>query len=213
MYLLKLKKPLPERACTGYLAFKIYCAMKAHYNGQFDASTFTGKLRIPIDTYNKRQDKVFFERIASKLDAATIYEMIAYNFVSNPDALSYEIAGSGCYHFYRQYLGHVSSISTAYEDDLKTIFNILSGSGKTFTDLLGGDGHPVILQMAIRGDICIETIILIDSFLPIIEKMNRDFENDIIWIEWHKRIIQYSKLLDINKTLAKDEFTRVKKLV
>lgn len=210
MKLIEPKEIVKAGWTTGFNIFRIYCALKGHFQGTFDIQKYGIKTRVKRESFDKRKDSVFFDRMASKLSAKDCYEMMLFNMASNPDCLSYELSSAGAHTFYLQYSGRLDTLSKHYRKELEAIFTLLSQHEKKFKDLLSGDGHPVILQLLIRQTVSIETILLIDSFLPIIEKINEKYQDDILWMSWYTKLSQYRKLLTINTELAKNIFLDVK---
>lgn len=195
---------------NGFNLFRIYCAIKAHLSDSFDINKYGLKTKIPLDTYNKRSDRVFFERLASKNDAEEAYKLMLLNMIGNEDCISYELASAGAYSYYLNHSGRIDRIHTVYRKDLEEIFLLLKTSQKKFKDLLIGTSHPVILQLLIQNKICIETVLLIDSFLPILDEVNKQYKSDILWNPWYIKMSRYRTLTVINSQLAKDIFLDVK---
>ena len=49
-----------------YDAYKIYHALKLHFNSEYDYNKYNGKAKVTVDSYLKRKDKPFFARVARK---------------------------------------------------------------------------------------------------------------------------------------------------
>ena len=209
--LLEPKRLVKAIWTDGFSVFRIYCALKGHFQDTFDVTKYGLKTKVKQESFYKRKDSVFFDRLASKFDAQECYLIMAYSMAANPDCLSYELSSAGAYQFYLRHTGRLETIRKHYKKDVQYIFELLNDSGKTFKDLLKGDGHPVILQLLIRESISVETVLLIDSFIPILESINQTYQDDILWSEWYIKLKQYQKLLDINNQLAKELFISYKK--
>lgn len=175
--------------------------------GLFDISVYGVKSKsTSLKSYEARPDKVFFERLSTKLDESESYKLMIYNFVGNPECLSYELSGTDAYQYYLTKCGVIDRMLHVYKEDLEYIFSLLKKKNKKFKDLLTGDGHPVIIQLLMRNKIQIETLLIIDSFLPVIESMNESFHEDILFQKWYTKLTQYKKLTVINNQLAKEVF-------
>ena len=48
-----------------YDAYKIYHALKLHFNSEYDYNKYNGKAKVTVDSYLKRKDKPFFARVES----------------------------------------------------------------------------------------------------------------------------------------------------
>ena len=59
-------------------AYKIYMALKAHFNSDYDFNKYGGKTTVTKQSYLKRKDKFFFGRVARKYK-----EQVKDFFISN----------------------------------------------------------------------------------------------------------------------------------
>lgn len=204
-------KPLVKATWTnGYNIFRIYCALKGHVKGSFDVAKYGLAIKMKKSTYLNRKDRPMFERIAGRLDAKDAFELIAFNLTSNPECIGYELTGADAYQYYLKKFGLIQRINTVYTDDLKVLFKMLHDNDKKFKELFIGSAHPVIIQLLMREEISLESVLIIDSFIPIIELMNDHYAEDILWQKWYLKLVQYRKLCDINSTLAKEVFLTTK---
>ena len=46
-----------------YEAYKIYHALKLHFNSDYDYNKYHGKAKVTVDSYLKRKDKPFFAKV------------------------------------------------------------------------------------------------------------------------------------------------------
>ena len=60
--------------------YLMYCALKAHFNSDYDFFKYGGKTKISRDSFFKRKDRHFFVRISKKYRE---YDFIRDYFVSN----------------------------------------------------------------------------------------------------------------------------------
>ena len=68
-----------------YDAYKIYHALKLHFNSEYDYNKYNGKAKVTVDSYLKRKDKPFFARVARKyLTSHNTKEFFVSNFIVNP---------------------------------------------------------------------------------------------------------------------------------
>lgn len=208
--MIKLKHTLRNTSTTGAGIFKLYCAVKNHMLGKFNIDKYGFSIKVTNDSYNKRSDRVFFERISNKLTLNQSYEMMVSNFAANPNALTYEIAGVDAYEFYLQHSGYLESFSSHFKNEVLSIFVLLHKQDKKFKDLFSGEGHPVILQMALRSVISIETFIVLNRLIKFIPVVDLRYGDDILWHEYKTKAVQYESLLTIDDELAYKLFVQVK---
>ena len=46
-----------------YDAYKIYIALKSHFNGDYDFVKYNGKTNVKVDSFLKKGDRPFFGRV------------------------------------------------------------------------------------------------------------------------------------------------------
>ena len=64
-------------------AYKIYIALKSHFNSDYDFNKYHGKTSVTLDSFLKRSDRSFFGRVGRKYKDDTKQFFIS-NFISDP---------------------------------------------------------------------------------------------------------------------------------
>lgn len=196
---------------TGYDAYKIYCAVYAHFNANYDIVTFgIYSPSISYDAYLKRNDMHFFESIASKYNQKDMLSL----FISN--ALGGEfnvvnmttIEGMDCFIEFEKRL---FSIKQHYINDCVALFTLTTGSNKNFSSAFKGSQYPLLLKLLIQKYISPESVLLLNSFLKVFDFMDESCGDNELWIKWKIKLDRYSLLLDLNTIQAKEIFCQVKK--
>ena len=52
--------------------YLMYCALKAHFKGDYDYHKFSGQTKVKRDSFWKRKDRVFFVKIGRKYNDGEI---------------------------------------------------------------------------------------------------------------------------------------------
>ncbi|CAL9958747.1 DNA helicase loader [Vibrio phage K567] len=208
--LLEVDLVLPRTWVNGFSIFRVYCAVKAHMGGKYDISKYKLGMKTPQSAFEKRSDKVFFERLAKRLTLNDCYQLLVSNLAANPNAISYEIAGADAHEFWLKHTGFMEIYSQHYKNELLTIFTLINKEQKKFKDLFRGEGHPVIMQLVLRNTISIETFVILNRLLNFVPVIDKDYGDDIFWHEFKTRALAYDKLLKIDEKLAKEMFIQVK---
>ena len=63
--------------------YLMYCALKAHFKGDYDYHKFSGRTKIKRDSFYKRKDRVFFVRLSTRLDDGEILNYFVSNFIQD----------------------------------------------------------------------------------------------------------------------------------
>ena len=131
-----------------YEAYKIYHALKLHFNSEYDYNKYNGKAKVTVDSYLKRKDKPFFARVARKyLTPHNTKEFFVSNFIVNPKGW----VGDFNEQNHLDYRKRVESLKYTYRNELSQMFvNI-----KKFDDIFYVEEgqHPLLLKQHLAKNI------------------------------------------------------------
>ena len=108
---------------TAFEAYKEYVALKNHFTkANYDYIKYNGHVTVKLDSFNKRKDKLFFEKLA-KIE--NVHEFLIANFSVNPKLWIRDLAYS-------------EDAQLTYNDWKKRqqslTYNLKQDLGKLFTD-------------------------------------------------------------------------------
>ena len=63
--------------------YLMYCALKAHFKGDYDYHRFSGKTKISRDSFWKRKDRIFFVKTATRYDDKEVLNYFVSNFIQD----------------------------------------------------------------------------------------------------------------------------------
>ena len=61
--------------------YLMYCALKAHFQGDYDYHKFGGKTKTKRESYYKRKDRFFFAKTAVKYEDTEVLNYFVSNFI------------------------------------------------------------------------------------------------------------------------------------
>ena len=183
---------------SGFDVYRTYLALKMHFTKEnFDFFHYGGKVLVKLATYEKRTDYYFFETIARKLTIREVKEYLLSSFVlsENPSKVWIgDIKRDGKNNWIR-WRKSVDSRTYNFEQELDIIYTKIQ-SGVSFDELFMSDGHPPILKMFIRGDISLDTLIILDMVLGFSKDWNEKLK-DPLWESLSFKIRKYKPFLSI----------------
>ena len=181
---------------TSFDAYKTYLALKNHFTKpKYDYFKYAGKSRASADSFNKRKDKYWFERISRQKDDEEIKNFFLSNFVAldNPQAVwigQLMREGEDTYHQW-----------TKRQQSLKYLFtqesNDLLSEGNLDEVLDASKQHPIILKKFLIGKISIETLCIWDKIFLIGNNFDKKLL-DPVWEMVSLKIQKYSPFLNID---------------
>ena len=176
------------RAVDVYL---MYCALKAHFSGDYDYHKFSGQTRIKRDSFYKRKDRFFFVKTS-------------YKYKQDNEVLDYFVAN-----FIKDREGYIANFNEKnYEewlDKRKIFYDVFSQElqpfVKEFNPLFESkDGqHPLLLKEYLGKRISLETMIILDTLVEFGKRWDEELEwDDFVWPDVKKLMNNYKGFLTIN---------------
>ena len=189
---------------TGYGAYLLFLALRTHFSStKYDFFQFNGKLKTNRETYNKRHDKHFFEKIAKEYNAEQLRDFYVANLLDDKHYITELLDDSAVENFTR-YIGRRQSLSYNFTNELDRIFR----NGITSPFVVSDNVYPLIISLYLRGVISPETIVITNDFIPFFSKFNKYLgETDPIWSKISLKLIKYRPFLKYDR----EKFKRILK--
>ena len=170
--------------------YLMYCALKAHFKGNYDYHRFSGKTKVSRDSFWKRKDRIFFVKTATRYNDK---ELLNY-FVSN---------------FIKEREGYIANFSTKnYEEWMqrkKMFYELFSQEMqpfiKNFEPLFEctDDQHPALLKEYLGKRVSVETMIILDELVEFSKKWDKELVwDDFVWPDVKKLMKNYKGFLTID---------------
>ena len=184
----------------GIDVYKTYLAFKQHFsNPTFDFFKYDGKVNAKEETYQERNDFYFFETLARKLTDQEVKEYMLASFVAAEDPSKVWIGdikrtGKDCWVAWQK---GQATLGYAFEQDLDAVAQYMEAKGHTFNDLFETmGGHPPLLRLYIRGEVSLDTIIIMDIVLGYTQRWDKVLR-DPLWEQLSFKIRKYKPFLSI----------------
>ena len=170
--------------------------MKQHFTkDKYDYFKYGGKSRASATSFKGRKDRYFFERMSRKKSDEQIVQYFISNFVSTEDPSKVwigEIIQNGETNF-QNWQKRNQSLAYVFGDEVERVFK---GSG--FDSYFHTSGqHPKILKEYLKGNVSIETLVILDKVLGFVDKFDKKIL-DPIWGSVSMKIKKYGPFLNID---------------
>lgn len=180
-----------------FQTYNSYVSVRNHFTQKsYDYFKYNGKCRVNLETFNKRKDKYFFEKISRKLKDSEVVEYFVSNFISsdNPSSLWVgEIARNGQEN-YSNWKRRTQSMTYMFKNEFQNL--IESYELNELFDCC--DSHPIILKKYMLGEVSPETMVILDATLNYIKQFDKKL-SDPVWAETRNKILKYKPFLSIDK--------------
>ena len=177
-------------------AYRQYLSLKNHFTKEkYDYHKYCGKSRATVQSFYKRKDRFWFEKLARNKDDKEVVEFFVSNFITCTDPSKLWIGemireGEGRYTDWKK---RTQSLSYVFKQEVE---NVLAGND--FDSIFSSkSGHPIILKKYLGGDISIETLVILDRVLGFRKEYDDNLQ-DPVWETVSMRMKKYSPFLNID---------------
>jgi len=174
----------------GFKAYRYYLAIKLHFTTEkFNVFENRGNVKGTRDTFNARNDRYIFEKLANKYDTdREIIQFFVANFAYNSDTAIYE--GKEATDNLLLWNKRKQSITQVFIDDLASILNYIE-TNKTSAFTFENDKYPALMQLYMGKKVTIETLRIIDDIYPFLETWSQ--QNSVKYM-WGSELLRIKKL-------------------
>ena len=177
-------------------AFREYLALKNHFTKKsYDYHKYCGKSRATVQSFYKRKDRFWFEKVVRQKTDKEVVEFFVANFVSCSDPQSLwigEIMKEGETR-YKEWQKKVQSLSYLFKEESQQIF-----SQHKFEEVFDcSKSHPVLLKMFLSGKISLETLVIYDKIFMYGNNFDKKLK-DPVWESVSMKIKKYNPFLNID---------------
>jgi hypothetical protein len=191
---------------TPFDAYKQYLALKNHFSkDNYDYHKYAGKSRASVESFNKRKDKYWFEKLSRQKSDEEIKNFYIANFVEADDPNSLWIGNvirAGDI-YYKEWVKRQQSLQYLFTQESQTFFSEYN-LDQAFDC---SKGHPPVLKKFLSGKISPETLVIYDRIFLIRNNFDKKLL-DPIWESVSLKIKKYTPFLNIDvfryKKILKD---------
>ena len=176
--------------------YKTYLALKNHFTkSSYDYHKYNKKTRASLQSFYKRKDRFWFEKLSRQKDEKEVEDFFVANFVScnDPETLWIgEIIKEG-EDRYTQWQKKVQSLSYVFKEESESLFE-----ENKFEDVFNcSKGHPPLLKKFLISKISIETLVIYNKIFLFGNKFDKKLK-DPVWETVSRRIKKYEPFLHID---------------
>lgn len=177
-------------------AYREYLALKNHFTKKsYDYHKYCGKSRATVQSFYKRKDRFWFEKVVRQKTDKEVVDFFVANFVSCSDPQSLwigEIMKEGETR-YKEWQKKVQSLSYLFKEESQQIF-----SQHKFEEVFDcSKSHPVLLKMFLSGKISLETMVIYDRIFLYGKNFDKKLK-DPVWETVSLKIKKYSPFIHID---------------
>ena len=177
--------------------YKNYLGLKNHFTKDtYDYHRYGGKSRASIQSFYKRRDRFFFEKLSRQKNDTEVVEFFVSNFVTCDDPQSLwigEIVRNGEQN-YTDWKKRLQSLSYTFKSEIEDVF-----TDKDFDAMfkIEGTKHPQIIKEHLGKNISLETFVILNKIIGFKENFDKKLA-DPVWKFLSMRINKYDSFIHID---------------
>lgn len=176
---------------------QLYTALKLHFSSpSYDYVKYQGKLKNPPD-FRKRKDKQFFAWLSQKSDPKG---MLIANLSKDPSMWIGNILQDKAKGIYEDWKRRQESLSYTFTNEIDTAcedfpayFIVKEGQ------------HPHLLKLYLQNEVSIETLTILNEFVPFISIWDDKLKHDPVWSSVRIPLMKYKSFVNFDK----DKFKKI----
>ncbi len=177
-------------------AYRCYLSLKNHFTkDSYDYHKYCGKSRATVQSFYKRKDRFWFEKVARQKTDQEVVDFFVSNFIACTDPSKLWIGemireGDDRYSDWKK---RTQSLSYVFKEETEKLFE-----NKDLPEVFDcSKGHPPVLKNFLNGNISIETLVIYDRIFL----FGNDFDKklkDPVWETVSMKLKKYSPFLNID---------------
>jgi hypothetical protein len=200
---------MSSKKIDDFEAYRIFLAMKSHFNNDYDYVKYNGKISAKLESYSKRKDKYTFVQLSKKFGKKELEEFFLSLFLNVTDKGNLSISGTDnmwtgnlldqeSADTYKNWKKRLQSLQYNFINDCETIFDRGTVEGLEFNQIfksVNGD-YPLIIRLEKMGEICIETVVVFDMIFDFLNNVR--INDTTYWPIYKKKVKDYTSFLKID---------------
>jgi len=142
--------------------YKTYLALKNHFTkDSYDYHKYNKKTRASLQSFYKRKDRFFFEKMSRQRDEKEVENFFVANFVScqDPETLWIGEVMKDGEERYQNWQKKIQSLSYLFKEESQSLFE----ENKFDEVFKCSKGHPPLLKKFLTGKVSLETLVIYDK--------------------------------------------------
>ncbi len=184
---------------TGFDVCKMFQALNNHFfQNNYDYFKYKGTVPLKQETYDaKRQDeKHRYDRLAKKFSTKEDLEnfIVANLIESKKRTWVGNLFGGDADDVYLRWQGRTQAIQYNLTNEIQKVLEDQESFNSLFK--CNEHEHPEILKAHMRGDLSLETFVVLDVCLDFVPKLNEKLGDDRSWMVVKNKSIKYRPFIE-----------------
>lgn len=179
--------------------YQMFMALRNHFNQKnYDYFRYQGKVRITKDKFLTNKDKFKYAKLARNYDPVEMQDFILANILVGKKWIG-EFLDDDAVVTYKEHLKRKQSLSYMFDNELSSLFSSVDKPENVFKKPKK-ETYPEIINANIQAKLSIESLCIINSFIPFVKKFDDMLgKDDYLWSVIRNHILKYTPFLDYDR--------------
>ena len=159
---------------NGYQTYQIYQSLKLHFTTDYDAVKYNYKTAVRQDTFERRRDRYFFEKLSRRFNKEKLIQYFTANLIDNPNVWIGDMKDE----IYNDYVSRYDKLTYMVTQDIK----VMAEKGYTFDQICStSDDNSTnpLLESARANEIHLESVVLVDILVNFLKRLKSDLNDPL----------------------------------
>ena len=183
---------------SAFECYQEYLALKNHFSKPtYDYFKYNGKMKVNVSSFEKRKDKLFFQKLAKHPD---VHNFLIANLSVNEKSWIRELAYSEeAEKTYKDWLKRQQSLTYVFKQELGKL-------DSKFNDnfVCRNNEHPTLLKLYLGKEISLDTMCLLLEISGAKKHWDSKMQYDLIWDNLRIKVEKYSPFITYDKDKIKN---------
>lgn len=182
---------------SAFECYQEYLALKNHFSKPtYDYFKYNGKMKVNISSFDRRKDKLFFQKLAKHPD---VHNFLIANLCENDKAWIKELAYSEeAEKTYKDWLKRQQSLTYVFKQELG---NLDTRFNENF--ICRNNEHPFLLQLYLGKQISLDTLCLLLEISGAKKHWDSKMQYDLVWDTTRIKVEKYIPFITYDKDKIK----------
>ena len=200
---------MSSKKIDDFEAFKIFLAMKSHFNNEYNYVEYDGAFKAKRESYSKRKDRYTFVQLSKKFGKKELEEFFLSLFLNVTEKGNIAVSGTNnmwtgnlldkeATDTYKNWKKRLQSLQYNFINDCETIFDKGLEEELEFNQIFKtvNGNYPLIIRLEKMGDICVETVVVFDMIFDFINNVR--IADTTYWPVYKKKVKDYTPFLKVD---------------
>jgi hypothetical protein len=151
---------------NGYQTYQIYQSLKLHFTSDYDAVKYNFKTAVRQDTFERRRDRYFFEKLSRRFNKEKLIQYFTANLVKDPNVWIGDMKDN----IYDDYVARYDKLTYMVTQDMK----LMTEKGYSFNQICStSDNNSTnpLLESLRSDEIHPESVVLVDILVNFLKRL------------------------------------------